>query len=196
MRDFANTQSERDGEEKIALAKSLAATRREQKRVQMLNEKISSEFANAKLRWQEISSEQKNRRDLERDALLKAQKELKQLKETMFREIRAQTMVLEKKLVHALDSRDDSKESLRYAEERLRVALAKTPRGKPVDTDAQTNRRWMKHVIANSEDGSLLEIGCDDMADASSQTDADLVMLGWHTRDNNNNDDMMNTIRF
>ena len=102
-------------------------------------------------------------------------------------------MVLEKKLVHALDSRDDSKESLRYAEERLRVALAKTPRGKPVDTDAQTNRRWMKHVIANSEDGSLLEIGCDDMADASSQTDADLVMLGWHTRDNNNNDDGIET---
>ena len=193
MRDFANTQSERDGEEKIALAKSLAATRREQKRVQMLNEKISSEFANAKLRWQEISSERKNRRDLERDALLKAQKELKQLKETMFREIRAQTMVLEKKLVHALDSRDDSKESLRYAEERLRVALAKTPRGKPVDTDAQTNRRWMKHVIANGEDGSLLGIGCDDMADASSQTDADLVMLGWHTRDNNNNDDGIET---
>ena len=193
MRDFANTQSERDGEEKIALAKSLAATRREQKRMQMLNEKISSEFANAKLRWQEISSERKNRRDLERDALLKAQKELKQLKETMFREIRAQTMVLEKKLVHALDSRDDSKESLRYAEERLRVALAKTPRGKPVDTDAQTNRRWMKHVIANGEDGSLLGIGCDDMADASSQTDADLVMLGWHTRDNNNNDDGIET---
>ena len=62
MRDFANTQSERDGEEKIALAKSLAATRREQKRVQVLNEKISSEFAHAKLRWQEISTERKNRR--------------------------------------------------------------------------------------------------------------------------------------
>ena len=62
---------------KIALAKSLAATRREQKRVQVLNEKISSEFAHAKLRWQEISTERKNRRDLEREALIKSAKGVK-----------------------------------------------------------------------------------------------------------------------
>ena len=184
MRDFANTQSERDGEEKIALAKSLAVTRREQKRVQVLNEKISSEFAHAKLRWQEISTERKNRRDLEREALIKAQKELKQLKETMFREIRAQTMVLEKKLAHALDNRDDSRESLRYAEERLRLALAKSPRGKPIDMDAQTSRLWMKHTFAN--DGGELALGmcCENTADASSQTDTDSVMLGWNNRSN------------
>ena len=184
MRDFANTQSERDGEEKIALAKSLAATRREQKRVQVLNEKISSEFAHAKLRWQEISTERKNRRDLEREALIKAQKELKQLKETMYREIRAQTMVLEKKLAHALDNRDDSRESLRYAEERLRLALAKSPRGKPIDMDAQTSRLWMKHTFANGGGELALGMCCENTADASSQTDADSVMLGWNNRSN------------
>jgi len=143
MRDFAATQSERDSEEKIALAKNLANTRREKTRVNKLNEKISSEFTSAKMRWQEISNERKNRRDVERDALIKSRAELKHLKETMFREIRAQTMVLEKKLALALDARDDSKESLQYAEDKLRIVLSKSPRGKPVEVDTQTCRRLM-----------------------------------------------------
>ena len=88
----------------------MANLRKQNTKVHQLNEKIPSEFASAKVRWQEISLERENRRDADRDALLKTRAELKHLKETMFRKIDAQTMVLEKKIAIALDARDDSKE--------------------------------------------------------------------------------------